>query len=86
VTARWADYFVEEDFARFWRERAKDSSVRVLLILGLGFDPRSLTALKALSGAGLGDRLGYIALRLLARPALGDAGLATEHLSAVNRE
>jgi hypothetical protein len=86
VTARWADYFLEEDFPGFWRERAKDTGVRVLLILGLGFDPRSLTALKALSGVGLGDRLGYVALRLLARPALGDAGLATEQLSTVNRQ
>lgn len=86
MTARWADYFLEEDFARFWRERAQDPKVRVLLVLGLGFDPRSLTALKTLSSAGLSDRLGYIALRLRARPALGDAGVATEQLSTSNRD
>lgn len=86
MTARWADYFLEENFARFWRERAKDPKVRVLLILGLGFDPRSLTALRALSSVGLGDRLGYIALRLVARAALGDAGVATEELSKTNRD
>lgn len=86
MNARWADYFLDEDFARFWRERAKDPNVRVLLILGLGFDPRSLTALRALNQAGLGDRLGYIALRLVARPALGDVGLATDQLSKANRE
>jgi len=86
VTARWADYFLEEDFPGFWMGRAKDPNIRVLLILGLGFDPRSLTALKALSVVGLGDRLGYIALRLLARPALGDAGVQTEQLSTANRE
>jgi hypothetical protein len=83
---RWADYFLEEDFVRFWQERAKDPSVRVLLILGLGFDPRCLTALKMLSRAGFGDRLGYIVLRLVARPALSDTGLATEQLSKANRE
>lgn len=86
MTARWADYFLEDDFVRFWSGRAKDPNVRALLILGLGFDPRCLTALKALVGAGLGDRLGYIALRLQARPALGDAGLATEQLSRANGE
>jgi hypothetical protein len=86
VSARWADYFLDEDFARFWSERAKDRNVRVLLILGLGFDPRSLTALRALSQAGFGDRLGYIALRLVARSVLGDAGLATEELSKANRK
>lgn len=86
MTARWGDYFLDEEFAKFWSDRAKDPKVRVLLILGLGFDPRSLMALKALTGAGLGDRLGYVALRLLARPALGDAGLATEQLSKANGE
>ena len=86
MTARWVDYFLDEDFSQFWRERAKDTTIRVLLILGLGFDPRSLTALKALSEAGFCDRLGYIALRLRARPALGDAGLATEQLSNANWE
>lgn len=86
MTARWADYFLEDDFTRFWTERAKDTKVRVLLILGLGFDPRSLVVLKTLSGVGLGDRLGYVALRLLARAALGDAGLTTEQLSTANRQ
>lgn len=86
MTGRWTDYFLEEDFVGFWRDRAKNADIRVLLILGLGFDPRSLAALKALSQAGFGDRLGYIALRLRARPALGDAGLATEQLSNANWE
>jgi hypothetical protein len=86
MNARWSDYFLDEEFGTFWSQRAKDPQVRVLLILGLGFDPRCLVALKALTEAGLGDRLGYVALRLLARPALGDAGLATEQLSKVNGE
>jgi hypothetical protein len=86
VNARWGDYFLEEDFSRFWQERAKDPGVRVLLIFGLGFDPRSLTALKMLSRVGFGDRLGYIVLRLVARPALSDTGLATEQLSKANWE
>lgn len=86
MTARWRDYFLDEEFEKFWCERAKDPQVRALLIVGLGFDPRCLVALKALAGVGLGDRLGYVALRLLARSALGDAGLATEQLSKANGE
>lgn len=86
MTVRWADYFLEDDFAAFWTDRAKNPSVRVLLILGLGFDPRCLAALKVLAGIGLGERLGYVALRLHARPALGDAGLATEQLLKANAE
>jgi len=85
VNGRWRDYFLEEDFAAFWRERAKNPEVKVLAILGLGFDPRSLVTLKMLAASGLGDRLGYIALQLLGRAALGDAGLATEELSTANR-
>jgi hypothetical protein len=84
MTARWSDYFLDEEFGPFWVERAKNPQVRVLLILGLGFDPRCLVALRALAEAGLEDRLGYMALRLLARPALGDAGLATEQLLKAN--
>jgi hypothetical protein len=86
MTARWNDYFLDDDFASFWAERAKDPSVRVLLILGLGFDPRCLAPLKALGQVGLGERLGYVALRLQARPALGSAGVATEQLSKANGE
>jgi hypothetical protein len=86
MTARWSDYFLDEEFGTFWSGRTKDPQVRVLVIVGLGFDPRCLITLKALSGAGFGDRLGYVALRLLARPALGDAGLATEQLSKANNQ
>ena len=86
MTAYWADYFLEEQFTQFWSERAKEVQVRVLLVLGLGFDPRCLAALKSLLQVGLGDRLGYVAVRLHARPALGDAGLATERLSKANGE
>jgi hypothetical protein len=86
MTLRWGDYFLDEEFGAFWSQRAKNPKVRVLLILGLGFDPRCLMALTALAGAGLGARLGYVALRLLARRALGDAGLATERLLRTNGE
>jgi hypothetical protein len=83
--SRWRDYFVEEDFGRFWAKRAEDPSVRVLIVLGVGFDPRCLVTLRTIAGsAGLGDRLGYLALRLIARPALGDTGVVTERLSKAN--
>lgn len=81
---RWRDYFLDEDFLAFWSARAKEPNVRVLVILGLGFDPRSLVALKILTRLGLGTRLGYVALRIIARPALGEAGVATEELSRNN--
>ena len=55
-------------------------------MLGVGFDPRCLIALKGISGLGLGNRLGYIAFRLIARPALGESRVVMENLSNANSE
>lgn len=84
--ARWTDYYLEEDFSGFWARRAAEASVRVLVILGVGFDPRCLITLKAMSQLGLGDRLGYFALKLVARPPLGESGLTIENLAKANLE
>ncbi len=78
---RWSDYYLDNDFAGFWRQRVVDPEIRVLTILGVGFDPRCLLALKSLRGLRLGDRLGYVGLKLIARPALGESGIATEKLA-----
>lgn len=84
MTARWRDYFLDENFEAFWSERAKDPQVRVLLLLGLGFDPRCLTAIRVLTRVGLGDRLGYVAIRFMPRSALDDTGQLAEQLSKAN--
>ena len=83
--SRWSDYYLEEDFNGFWLRRSDVSSMRILTILGVGFDPRCLISLKSLAALGLGDdRLGYVALKLIARPALGESGVATEKLAKDN--
>ncbi len=82
--ARWKDYYLTEDFTGFWADRASDSRVRILMVLGLGFDPRSLLALKALAALGLDERLGYLALKLKGPPALGEAGVVMERLTKAN--
>jgi hypothetical protein len=84
--ARWTDYYLEEDFSGFWSRRVANADVRILTIVGVGFDPRCLVALKAMSKLGLGDRLGYLALKLVARPALGGSGDAIENLSKASFE
>ena len=81
---RWTDYFVEEDFDSFWKKQIAESDVRLLTILGIGFDPRCLTALKLISDLGCKERVGYIALRLIARPAIGKSGIVTERLAKQN--
>ncbi|MDD5222596.1 MAG: hypothetical protein PHE84_01285 [bacterium] len=82
--SRWTDYYLNHDFDNFWRRHTEEGIARVLIILGVGFDPRCLHALRLLAGLGLGDRLGYIALKLIARPALGKSGIATDKLSKEN--
>lgn len=61
---RWADHVLDDRFVRFWENRAKLASVRLLVIAGIGFDPRCLSTLQALSQAGWRDRAGYLALHL----------------------
>ena len=52
MNARWADYFLTDKFTQFWAERLREPTVKVCVILGLGFDPRSLIALRKLSEIG----------------------------------
>jgi len=68
----------------FWRQRMADANVRVLVIFGLGFDPRSLTSLQALASLGVADRVGYLALKIIARPALGPSAGTIQSLSEEN--
>lgn len=81
---RWTDYYLDEDFSGFWSRRARDASIRILTVLGVGFDPRCLIALKSMAKLGFGDRLGYLALKIIARPAFGESGVVTEELSKAN--
>ena len=82
--ARWTDYFLDANFSDFWRRRMAHRDIRVLLIFGLGFDPRSLNSLQLLAQLGLADRVGYLALRIIARPALGPSGAIIQELSEEN--
>ena len=62
----------------------EDRDVRALIILAVGFDPRCLVSFNVLANLGIGDRIGYIALKLMARPALGQSGVVTDALAAEN--
>lgn len=81
---RWHDYFLDARFFEFWRQRMADPNVRALVVFGLGFDPRTLTSLRLLNSLGQGDRVGYLALKIINRPALGSSGAVTEALSKEN--
>jgi len=72
--ARWMDYYLDDNFVSYWTQRAKDEKTTVLVILGLGFDPRCLIAIKAMTICGFGSRLSYLALKLVSRPSFGKSG------------
>lgn len=81
----WSDYYLEENFAGFWHRRASEPGVRVLMILAVGFDPRCLVSLNTLANLGHGNPVDYIALKLIARFALG-ARAVTDKLARENME
>ena len=83
---RWSDYFHDEHFSDFWRQRMADPKVRVLVVFGLGFDPRSLASLQVLAALGLPDRVGYLALKIVARPAFGSSASVVQKLSVDNED
>ena len=82
--ARWKEHYIDYDFDRFWTDRVEESSVRVLVILAVGFDPRSLATVQRMSRFGFGDRLGYLAFKLESRPSFGQPGAVMEGLAAAN--
>ena len=82
--ARWEENYIDTDFERFWKDRSRDPNVRVLIILAVGFDPRSLATIQRLSKLDFGNRIGHFAFRLDARPTFGQSGTVIEDLSADN--
>lgn len=83
---RWDDCYYDADFCGFWEERAKDPKTHVLVVLGIGFDPRCLNSLRLLGKTGLKDRIDYIAFRFIAKPAFGKSGEITEKLALENMD
>jgi hypothetical protein len=64
MNTRWSDYVLTEDFSAFWTERLRDPLASVCVVLGLGFDPRSLIALKKLSAIGGTGQVNAVVMRL----------------------
>ena len=63
---RWSDYFLTADFKKFWAERLKEPGTTVCIVLGLGFDARSLLALRHLCEVGDPGQVSALVLRLQA--------------------
>ena len=84
-TPRWYDYFLDSDFVSFWNSRLGETTVRPLVIFGIGFDPRALRVIEALSQLRSKVTIGCLALEFQGRPAAGPAGQVTEEMVAANR-
>ncbi len=66
MTARWSDYFLTADFVAFWTERLREPGATVCMVLGLGFDARSLVALRRLTEIADTGQVSALALQLQA--------------------
>jgi len=64
IQSRWSEYYLDHQYEDFWRRRLGDQYASVCLILGVGFDPRSLVALERISRCGTPGQLGYMAMLL----------------------
>jgi len=84
TSPRWTDYYMDSHFCNFWRKRVTDPRVRVLVILGLGFDPRSLITLRMLAELGMIDPVGYLALKIITRTTLGPTAAVMGQLNDEN--
>lgn len=85
TSPRWSEYYMDYDYERFWRSRLADKGSSVCVILGVGFDPRSLVALERLARCGNAEQINYVALLLPPPLAVNDATKKTEEFTAENR-
>lgn len=85
MTPRWADYYIDHDFEGFWRTRLADKGASVCVILGVGFDPRSLVALERIARCGTKAQISFIALHLSPPSAMSDAARKIEQVTAEKR-
>lgn len=85
TSPRWSDYYIRNDYEQFWRERLADKDASVCIILGVGFDPRSLVALKQLARSGSHPQIKYVAILLHPPEAINDVTRRTEAFTKENR-
>lgn len=83
---RWNDYYINTDFESFWKDRLSDSERRVCMIIGVGFDPRSLVALEGLARSGNPSQISFVALMLPTSPAVTEYSQRVEQLTQLNRK
>lgn len=85
TSPRWSEYYISNDYEQFWRERLADKDASVCIILGVGFDPRSLVALERLAQSGGHSQIKYVAILLHPPEAINDVTRTTEDFTKENR-
>lgn len=85
-TSRWSEYYMDADYEGFWRARLADHGASACIVLGVGFDPRSLVALERLARLGTASQVNYVALLLQPPEAINDVTKQTAALTSENRQ
>jgi hypothetical protein len=80
---RWSNYYLDNNFEVFWQNRLKQEDASACVIIGVGFDPRSLTALKKLT-VNSKQPIGCIGLKLLPPTELSESYQKLETLTQQN--
>ena len=84
--ARWKDYFMERAFGDFWSDLRAQVGRQPIIIMGLGFDPRSIRAFEVLLSQKQHKPVGRILFDFKGAPAIGERGRLTEELKEQNRK
>ena len=82
--SRWSEYYIDHQFQAFWRARLIRPGASVCVILGAGFDPRSLLALRRIAQCGTKRQVSFIGLLLKPPPLTSDTSKTIEKITAEN--
>lgn len=86
MPSRWSDYYIDYDYKSFWKSRLASEEAKVCVILGVGFDPRSLVALEILAEIAHPSQISYLAMLLPPPPSISDLARETETLTQLNQQ
>lgn len=86
LQSRWSEYYLDHRYKEFWQNRLLDQNSSVCMILGVGFDPRSLAALELMSQCSRPGQFAYLAMLLQASSSTKKETQGIANFSAINQQ
>lgn len=82
---RWSEYYLTRDFEAFWKNRLAEERASVCVILGVGFDPRSLEVLERIAQCADPQQINYLVMFLRPPNVAGESAQRLGELTQENR-